>query len=136
MNSTKRMARSPHKHLQVPTNISRYQQEPWVCKAILAAFIFCFQSPVFWMFVEGIYLYSKVGSLFVLLVSFYCCKLQQDRVTHKSAKCFIKPKRLLKFWTDSIPWVGFASGNVLTIIFLVQVKLFSTKQFMRGKKKK
>ena len=57
-------------------------------------------------------------------------------VTHKSANCFIKPKRLLKFWTDSIPWVGFASGNVLTIIFLVQVKLFSTKHFMRGKKER
>ena len=29
-----------------------YKTEPWLCHTMLAALMFCFQSPIFWMFIE------------------------------------------------------------------------------------
>ena len=31
-------------------------------KAMKAVFMFCFQSPIFWMFIEGVYLHSKIST--------------------------------------------------------------------------
>ena len=30
-----------------------YKTEPWLCHSMLAALMFGFQSPIFWMFIEG-----------------------------------------------------------------------------------
>ena len=39
-----------------------YKTEPWLCHSMLATLMFCFQSPIFWMFIEGIYLHAKVST--------------------------------------------------------------------------
>ena len=39
-----------------------YKTQPWLCHSMLATLMFCFQSPIFWMFIEGIYLHAKVST--------------------------------------------------------------------------
>ena len=39
-----------------------YKSAPWLCQTMKALLMFCFQSPIFWMFIEGIYLHSRVST--------------------------------------------------------------------------
>ena len=39
-----------------------YKSAPWLCQTMKAVLMFCFQSPIFWMFIEGIYLHSRVST--------------------------------------------------------------------------
>ena len=39
-----------------------YKSQPWLCNSLLVLLMFCFQSPIFWMFIEGIYLHSRVST--------------------------------------------------------------------------
>ena len=39
-----------------------YKSQPWLCNSVLVLLMFCFQSPIFWMFIEGIYLHSRVST--------------------------------------------------------------------------
>ena len=39
-----------------------YKNPPELCQSMTIIFMFCFQSPIFWMFIEGIYLHSRVST--------------------------------------------------------------------------
>ena len=39
-----------------------YKSAPWLCQTMKTLLMFCFQSPIFWMFIEGIYLHSRVST--------------------------------------------------------------------------
>ena len=39
-----------------------WKNPPELCQSMTIIFMFCFQSPIFWMFIEGIYLHSRVST--------------------------------------------------------------------------
>lgn len=51
---------APYTTQQGPEHVW-YHSYPWVCRGVLGLFMFCFQAPVYWMFIEGINLHSKVS---------------------------------------------------------------------------
>ena len=52
----------PYIHDSGGTEPAWYKSQPWLCHMVLALLMFCFQAPIFWMFIEGIYLHSKVST--------------------------------------------------------------------------
>jgi len=44
-----------------PRKIPWYNSNSMICNLMLALLMFCFQAPVFWMFVEGVFLHAKVS---------------------------------------------------------------------------
>ena len=52
----------PYIHDNEGADPAWYKSQPWLCHMVLALLMFCFQAPIFWMFIEGIYLHSKVST--------------------------------------------------------------------------